>query len=41
MEMIIWSCASLSDQNMKVRMEVDAISESLDDCYDAGHQLLL
>ena len=30
-EVTIWSYASLSYQNMNVRVEIDAISEGLDD----------
>ena len=39
MEVTIWSYASLSNQNMNVRVEIDAISEGLDDRNDSGHQI--
>jgi len=31
MEMFIWICASLSNQDMEMGMEIDAISEGLDE----------
>lgn len=40
MEMFIWICASLSDQDMEMGMKIDAISEGLDNRNDSWHQFL-
>jgi hypothetical protein len=34
MEMFIWGFTSLGDQDMEMRMKIDAISEGLDDVGD-------
>ena len=34
MEMFIWSCASLGDQDMEMGVEIDAVTEGLDDAGD-------